>query len=659
MTVVNDSTFLNFYRVRKEAGKLNGNSILNMDFAWTIMRKLTLDKDLLVQMDTLTAMNTALDTDTFEEEDTGTCKTIVDELKTSLEMVADGCVESHVFVDIEMFDPWSKAKDSDEGSNSNKTFATVSSVLTRNTRLQGGCATLEHILRNPTSDTKTLTVRQKSLRILGSNPGLMYELRTSLDKASKLEQDVMWAFRTPGEEAQALYDMVYFQSWFLKGLNASPGCLTAYAVQRIIVSPLIGAITPILYVIVPYMILRYNGLRLGFVAYVRMLYLSFTIAGSMMTSGFSGGPWIQYLSIAFTVIFYFQSLFTSFQVSATLTKVCRIITNKMQNVHDFLKISCSMRRSTVIAGLDVASAWSSSHIFKEDFSGEALSCFTVFGNFGRALKAYNIFDSVGNGQITQWAYLMDAVLAIEETRLRDDFCFTMFSESKTPVFEADGICHPCLVGEVTRNDVKLGQINGTNNMILTGPNAGGKSTILKSILIAALLSQSVTIAPCTKFLHTPFRLIQSQINVPDCKGSQSLFEAEMFRCKNSLDKLRTLDAGSRNSLVVMDEIFSSTNVVEGIAGAYAVAKALAALPHNIAVISTHFVYLCKLAKDTKKYINKKMQVDILPGGAIQYPYIMADGISKQFVALELLKHNGFDASIIDDAIEVRRRLTRS
>ncbi|PNH00998.1 DNA mismatch repair protein MSH3 [Tetrabaena socialis] len=620
--------------------------------AFDLVRTYALDKELLEQMETL-------ESEGFNRQDhTGVCSRLTEELAGSIASQGDACVEDHVFTDVEMFESWSTSTSITHITSTSTRHAkheTVRDVLSGHAHLQGGRATLSSILRNPTSDAVLLNKRQATLRQLQQNKPLIASLSTTFSKMSALEPDVMWAFREPGEEADALYGMVYFQSWFLKGFNASSNCLTAFALQRILLSPLIGILTPLVYIVFPYLVLRYHGLPIGFVAYLRMLYRSFSLAGNMMTHG-TGTSWVQYLSCGFSLLFYFQSLFSSFEVSRTLTTVIRIICNKMNNVHEFMHLACEAHRSTAAAGVDFTGAWVQPGFVtpaKVDFQGPALQPFNLLSNFGTALKAFREFDMTKNMCIVQWAYLADAVLAIEVARCSLGFCYTTFSSSTRTTFIADSLWHPCLV-DVVKNSVNLTE----QNMILTGPNAGGKSTLLKSILIAALLSQSTCIAPCASLELTPFRLIRSQINVPDCKGSQSLFEAEMLRCKESLDKLRDLDKGGRKALIVMDEIFSSTNVVEGIAGAYAVAKALAALPHAVTIISTHFAYLCKLAKDSGgRYGNYKMQVSISDGGDITYPYTLSRGISKQYIALDLLRKNGFDAGILEDAIAVRSRLT--
>jgi DNA mismatch repair protein MutS len=206
--------------------------------------------------------------------------------------------------------------------------------------------------------------------------------------------------------------------------------------------------------------------------------------------------------------------------------------------------------------------------------------------------------------------------------------------------------------KVVKNDIFLD--NEKPNAILTGPNAGGKSTFVKSLLINALLAQTVGISVASHAEVTPFSVISSQINIPDCKGYESLFEAEMYRCKNKLDLLQK-HTGDSKCLFVMDEIFNSTNPVEGIAGAYAIAKKISEHTNCILVFTTHYVYLTKLRK-TGRFGNLKMNVERTTDGQISYPYKLSKGVSKQYIALDLLKKNGFDEDIITQAVSIKDRL---
>ena len=68
-----------------------------------------------------------------------------------------------------------------------------------------------------------------------------------------------------------------------------------------------------------------------------------------------------------------------------------------------------------------------------------------------------------------------------------------------------------------------------NNVVITGPNAAGKSTFIKALSLSILFSQTICIVPASNFVLTPFTLINTYLNIPDCKGKESLFEAEMNR----------------------------------------------------------------------------------------------------------------------------------
>jgi DNA mismatch repair ATPase MutS len=120
----------------------------------------------------------------------------------------------------------------------------------------------------------------------------------------------------------------------------------------------------------------------------------------------------------------------------------------------------------------------------------------------------------------------------------------------------------------------------------------------------------------------------------------------------------------------MDEIFSSTNPIEGVAAAYSVAKALARHPQTTVMVSTHFHHLGRLASDPtvgrRGFVNLQMPVRLARTGAagepvasvITYPYLLRRGVSRQYVAIELLAARGFDQSIVEDALAVKAELVR-
>ena len=227
-----------------------------------------------------------------------------------------------------------------------------------------------------------------------------------------------------------------------------------------------------------------------------------------------------------------------------------------------------------------------------------------------------------------------------------------FIKAEDPFIQCKNIWHPLINDEkVVTNDITLGE---PRNMIITGPNAGGKSTFIKSITLSLILSQTLGISLGTSMKMTPFKLINTYLNIPDISGKESLFEAEMNRAREHIDKLEKMDKQDF-SFFIMDEIFSSTNPEEGISGGFAVCERLGELKNSINIITTHFNYLTNLT-DSGNYKAYKIPIDRNDNGDIVYKYKLETGVSDQFIALELLKTKGFDKNIVARAQEVCKEI---
>lgn len=205
-------------------------------------------------------------------------------------------------------------------------------------------------------------------------------------------------------------------------------------------------------------------------------------------------------------------------------------------------------------------------------------------------------------------------------------------------------------------------------MILSGPNGSGKSTYLKSVMSAVICAQTLGYAPSTTCVLTPFKYLSTYLNIPDCQGRESLFQAEMNRCYNHLETLKQLDASKLPSFNIMDEIFSSTNYQEGASGAYAVLRRLGKLKHAINIITTHYDQLTQLDDNEKPegflYKHFTAQLDALSesendnitGGRWRCDYKLRDGVNKKHLALQLLQQRGFDNELMQDAVDMYERI---
>ena len=111
-------------------------------------------------------------------------------------------------------------------------------------------------------------------------------------------------------------------------------------------------------------------------------------------------------------------------------------------------------------------------------------------------------------------------------------------------------------------------------------------------MISILLSHSLTICNCKKLEITPFKILYTYLNIPDKIGEKSLFEAEVIRMNEYINNINKIDG---NKLIIIDELFSSTNYHEGISTAYSICKYLSKHKNSINIITTHYQKLKKIS----------------------------------------------------------------
>jgi DNA mismatch repair protein MutS len=229
------------------------------------------------------------------------------------------------------------------------------------------------------------------------------------------------------------------------------------------------------------------------------------------------------------------------------------------------------------------------------------------------------------------------------------YCFVKYKKADSPHLKIKDCWHPYLVDSPIVNSIEMGGETNRSTLI-TGPNAAGKSTFIKTLIMNIYLSQTIGIAAARGMVITPFSLIDTYLHIPDCKGRDSLFEAEMYRSKKYINTIKNMKK-SEFAFVVMDEMFSSTNYVEGYSAAYAILNKISSYNNSLSLVTTHYGKLAKLEEATKGriknynfYINRDAENNII------YPYKIRKGVSNQYIALELLKLNDFDEDIIDVAL---------
>jgi hypothetical protein len=555
-----------------------------------------------------------------------TIETLVETFKLGECNPKHACTISNVLRDVEMFSSFDDSSD------------TLFNTLCPPQTLKGSRHFLKYIIENPIKDISTLNKRVSILKSLEKN--IPEDL---LKICSDTEEILPWIFcKKETEDIQAMYEMVYFNNVFTRPLNTVPKVLTSFNMYKVLASPIISIFSPLVYFIIPYLILVFKlKLKIGFIPYVKNMLRGLLSPNPLIPLKVSS---IQYISLLLSVLFYFQGVFNSVEISKATYTVSKYIVDNMNKVTTFITTA------TDVCKAHWKQEYDQTFFNKDGCSTEDAKCiqhkpFSLVSNFGEALKDYKCFDK--DTQIIETLYKLDALYSICRLRKSGNWSYPEYDATKgtVPKLDIKQVWHPYIKSPV-KNDITFDK-----SIIITGPNAGGKSTLVKSILLNILLCQTLCISNSSHTHLTPFSYIASQINVPDCKGKESLFEAEMFRAKHTLDRLKSEKDGY--SMIFMDEIFNSTNPIEGISGAYAVAKRMASYKHALVMFTTHYIYLTKLSKEYPDcFKNMKMNI-VMKKDKIHFPYKLVKGVSKQWIALELLKHNGFDKSLVDDAIEIK------
>jgi DNA mismatch repair ATPase MutS len=208
-----------------------------------------------------------------------------------------------------------------------------------------------------------------------------------------------------------------------------------------------------------------------------------------------------------------------------------------------------------------------------------------------------------------------------------------------------GVYYPNLAG--SQNCVK-NDINLDKNFVISGPNASGKTTLLKTILSNIIFTQQAGCGFYNKCVIRPYHRLHCYLNIPDTSGRDSLFQAEARRCKEIVDLIHT-DI-SLNHFCIFDELYSGTNPYEAVASAFSYLAYLAKYSNVNIMITTHFLNLCELLERKEKYLTAQMETEVIGSDAV-YKYKLKKGISQVRCGIRVLRQLNYPQEILDKVAE--------
>lgn len=201
---------------------------------------------------------------------------------------------------------------------------------------------------------------------------------------------------------------------------------------------------------------------------------------------------------------------------------------------------------------------------------------------------------------------------------------------------AKELYHPLLKRPVS-NDV-----NWTTSTLVTGSNASGKSTYVKSVAINAILAQTIYMCHAREWAMKKGNILTSMAIKDDVIHGDSYFIAEIKSLKRLIDNMKN----RKNDYYFIDEILKGTNTIERIAASSSIISHLIK-NHQLAFIASHDIELTKIFEDEVKNIHFRESINQKEG--ITFDYKLHQGPSTTKNAIALLSHMDFPKDVIEEA----------
>lgn len=214
------------------------------------------------------------------------------------------------------------------------------------------------------------------------------------------------------------------------------------------------------------------------------------------------------------------------------------------------------------------------------------------------------------------------------------------SISKSVPFRLMDARHPLLIKKIGRNNtVPLNlEIDDKNIVLITGPNAGGKTVVLKTagVLIALALSGIHIPAHPDSNIHFVDNIL---LDI----GDQQSIEDDLSTFSSHLSNIRNiLNSASADSLILLDEIGTGTDPAEGSALAAATLLSLQKLGSKV-LATTHHGMLKLIANELPGFQNASMEFD---NENLKPTYNFRQGLPGSSYAFEIAERIGFNHDFI-------------
>ena len=396
---------------------------------------------------------------------------------------------------------------------------------------------------------------------------------------------------------------LFFTGTHTKVFNTFPFLITILLILKIWVGPVLGLMTPLLFIIAPYIIIK--------------LFMNLPI------------PWEVYLNMMKEVVLGIRAdqpvgLKQLSQGLYLLTSFGQGMVQPILTAQQTYKTDCKIKE----IGLAVNEyIYASTGIFDKLFAKTSLH---KRPPLPMDLSPRDAYWWLRENQMLfkSWRNQVGCMDVYMTFALKNEWIPVLWSETDT--FKFDGLADLC-ISKPKKSTIEFG-----GHSIITGPNRGGKSSFLRAVLQQVLFARIMGLTNCTSASLPWVSWIHSRIRSLDTPGEASLFEEDVKSCAGILNKL----SPTRYGLVVIDELFHSTNPPDALfcaktfLGSFWKTNTVTSLisTHSFELLETlpsHVDTLCFPAETNEKT------------GLLDYSYVVDNGVCMKSSVREVLQEAGF------------------
>lgn len=204
--------------------------------------------------------------------------------------------------------------------------------------------------------------------------------------------------------------------------------------------------------------------------------------------------------------------------------------------------------------------------------------------------------------------------------------------------QAKDIYHPAIQEPVTNS------FESKKSILITGSNASGKSTFLKTVAINSILANAIYTCAANEFCAPVFKIYTSMSLRDNLSQKESYFMVEIRAIKRILQAIQEADE-EHPVLCVLDEVLRGTNTIERISASTEILQAFST-EHSICFAATHDIELTQTLES--HYENYHFHEQIVEND-ILFDYLLKTGKATSKNAIHLLALMGYDQRIVDKA----------